>query len=69
MGRVGCLLNMVALLVGCLQGSVLKADLSRAVKKKRATSAFLFQVMLRGFLYVSGTCKLQLSCVNISKIA
>ena len=34
MGKVGCLVIMVALLVGCLGGSVLKVDLNGTVKKK-----------------------------------
>ena len=33
-GKVGCLVYMVALLLGYMRGSVLKVDLSGAVKKK-----------------------------------
>ena len=53
-----CLVNPATLLVGCLGGSVPKIDLDKAVKKKRETSGFGFQVMLGGYLCVSGTCKL-----------
>ena len=34
MGNVGCLVNMAALLVGCLGGSFKKVDLARVAKKK-----------------------------------
>ena len=34
MGDVGCLVNMAARLVGCLEGTVPKVDVAGAVKKK-----------------------------------
>ena len=69
MGKVGCLVNMAAFLVGCLEGSVLKVYISGVAKKKRATSGFALQVMLVGSLCVSVPYILQLYCVTISKIA
>ena len=69
MGKVGCLVYIVALLVGFLGGSVLKVDLSGSVKKKRATSGFGLKLILRRSLCVSGPCTLQLSCGIISGIA
>ena len=54
MGKVGCLINNAALILGFLGGSVLKVDISRVVKKKKATSGFGLQVMLGGYLFVSG---------------
>ena len=53
-GKVGCLVYLVALLVGCLGGSVMKVDFSGVVNKKRTTSGFLLKVMLGGSLCVSG---------------
>ena len=47
MGNVGCLVNLVSLIVGSLGGSVLKVDLSVVVKGKMATSGFGLQVILR----------------------
>ena len=69
MGKVEYLVNMVALIVGCLGGSVMKVDLAVAVKKKRVTSGFGLQVMLGGYICVSGTCTLNLSCGNRSRLA
>ena len=54
MRKVGCLVNIAAILDGCLGGSVTKIDLSGAVKKKRATSGFGLKSMLGGSLCVSG---------------
>ena len=42
-GEVGCPVDLVALLAGCPRGSVLKADMGGATKKKKiwvATSDF-----------------------------
>ena len=39
-GKVGCLVYLVALLVCCLGGSVLKSDLAGAVKKKKGDFRF-----------------------------
>ena len=69
MGNVECLVNLDTLLVGYLGGSVTKVDISWAVNKKRATSGFVYQVMLGGYLCVSGTCTLNLSCVTRSKLS
>ena len=68
-GKVGCIVYLVVLLVSCLGGSVLKVDLVGAVKKKRATSGFGLKVMLGGSLCVSDTCTLQLYFGAISNIA
>ena len=62
MGEVGFLVGLMALFVGCLGDSVLEVNLYRLVKKNRVTSGFLLQVMLGGYLCVSGSCILQLSC-------
>ena len=58
LGKVGCLVYLVAILVGFLRGSVLKDYLAGVVKEKRASSGFGLKVMLGGSLFVSG---LQLS--------
>ena len=68
MRKFGCLVNLEALLVGFLGVSVLKVDIYGLVNKERAASGFGLQVMLGGYLFVSGPCTLQLYCVNISKI-
>ena len=54
LGKVGCLVNLVALLVGFIGGSVMKVDISGAVKNKSMTSGFGLKVMLGGSLFVSG---------------
>ena len=69
MGKVGCLVDLEALLVGFLVGSVPKVDLAGALKKKRAASGFGLHVMLVRYLCVSGTCTLQISCGTSSKLA
>ena len=69
MRKVVCLVNMAALLVGFLGGSVLKFDISGVTKKKREISGFELQVMLGGYLCVSGFFTLQLSCGTIYKIS
>ena len=69
MGKVGCPVNMDALLVRCLGGSVPKVDLYGAAKKKRATSGFGLQVIFRGIICVSGPCTLYLSSGTISNLA
>ena len=68
MRKVGCSINMAALLVGFLGDSVLKVDLDGVVKKKKATSGFGLKVMLGVSLCVSSICILQLSCGNIYKL-
>ena len=68
MVKVGCIRNLPVLLVGCLVSSVTNFDLAGAVKKKRATSGFGFQVMLGWYLYFSDAFILQLSFVNRYKI-
>ena len=40
MRKVGCIVNLEAIIVGFLGGSVLKADIDGVVKKKGATSGF-----------------------------
>ena len=52
MRKVVRLVNLAALLVGFLGGSVLKVDISGVMKKKRETSGFELQVMLGGYLCV-----------------
>ena len=47
-GKVGCLVYMVSLLVGFLGGSVLEVDIAGSVKKKRATSGFGLKKCLEG---------------------
>ena len=61
MGKVVCLVNMEALIVGCLVVSVPKVDFAGAVEKKRATSGFGLQVMLVGYICVSGPCTFHIS--------
>ena len=43
MGKVGCILYLMALLVGCLGGSFLKFDLAGAAKKKKGNFRFLIE--------------------------
>ena len=69
MRKVGCVLNLEALLVVFLGGSVLKVDIDGLVKKNGVTSGFGLQVMLGGYLCVSGTFILQISCGTISNLA
>ena len=69
MGKILCLVNIVAVFVGCLGGSVPKVDIAGEVKKKRATSGFIFQVMFGGSICVPGTCILQISCGTRYKLA
>ena len=69
MGNFWCLVNMAALLVGCLGGSVPKFNLSGVVNIKRATSGFGLKLMIVSFLCFSGPCKFKLSCGNISKLS
>ena len=40
MGKVGCLVNLVAPLVGCLGGFFLKVDTFGAAKKKERLQVF-----------------------------
>ena len=69
MVKVGCLVNIAAILVSFLGGSVPKVDIAGVVKKKRATSGFGLKVMLRGSIFVSVPCILYISCVTRSNIA
>ena len=69
MGKVVCLLNIEALVVFLLGGSVLNFDLARAVKKKKKTSGFGLQVILGGSICVSGPCTFQVSCGTRSSIS
>ena len=39
-GKVGCLVYLLAILVGCLGGSVINADLAGVVKKKKGDFRF-----------------------------
>ena len=68
-GKVGCIIFLVALLVGCLGGLGIKVDLDGIAKKKWVTSGFGFKVILGGSLCVSGPCIFHLSCLTISKVA
>ena len=68
MVKVGCILNIAALLVDCLGGSVLKVDTAGAVNKKDNFRFWIISNAWRVF-FVSGPCILQLSCGTISKIA
>ena len=65
MRKVVCLVNMAALLVGFLGGSVLKFDISGVTKKKREISGFELQVMLEVSIFVSCRCTLKLYCGTI----
>ena len=67
--KVGCLVNLEALLVFFLVGSVPKVGLARELNKKRATSGFGFQAMLGGSICVSGPCTLHIYCETRYKIA
>ena len=42
-GKDGCLVYMATLILGCLEGSVLKVDIAGAVKKNRAPSGFVLK--------------------------
>ena len=68
MGKVGCLVNLASLLVGCLGNSVLKVDIYGVVKKKMETSGFGLKEMLGGSLRVSGPFILQISCGTRSNL-
>ena len=69
MGKVGFLVYLTALLVGCLGGPVMKVDFAGAVKTKMVTSGYVMQVIFEGYLCVSGPCVLHLSCVTRYKIS
>ena len=60
--KVVFIVNLAELIVGCLEGSVLKVDLAGAVNTKGETSGFGSQVILGGSLCLSGPCEFQLSC-------
>ena len=68
MGKVVCLVNKEALLVGCLGGSVPMIGIYGAAGGEMETSGFGLQVVIVGSLCVSGTCTLQISCGTISKL-
>ena len=53
-GKVGCLVNMAALLLGLMGGTFMKVYLAGVVKKKRVTSCFGLKVIIGGSLCVSG---------------
>ena len=57
MRKVGCLVNMAALFVGFLRGSVLKVDLAGAVKKKGNFRFFIASNSWR-VSFFPGTCTL-----------
>ena len=59
MGKVGCLVYLVASTVGCLGGSVLKVDPAGAAKKKMGDSRFWIE---------SDTCRVSL-CFRLLYIA
>ena len=69
LGKVGCLVNMEALLVGYLGGSVLKVDIAGAANKQSLTSGFGLLVMLGVYIFVSVPCTFQLFCGIITKLA
>ena len=69
MGKVGCIVSLMELIVGYLGGSVLKVDIYGSVKKKSVTSCFGFKVMLGGSICVSSPCTFQLSCRTRSNLA
>ena len=69
MGKVRCIIFLVALLLGCLVGLGMKVDLDGTANKKCVTLGFGFKVILGGPLCVSGLCILHLSCGNRSKVA
>ena len=50
-------------------GSVIKFDLTGAVKKKRVTSVFGLKVVLGESLCVSGSCIFRISCGTIFKLS
>ena len=69
MRKIGCFVNLEALLVVLLGGSFLKVDLAGLVKKKSVTSGFGSQVILGGSIYVSGPFTLHISCGTIYNLA
>ena len=69
MVKVVCIVNLAALLVVCLGDSVPKVDIYGAVKKKRVTSGFGLQAMIRCSLCVLGPCIFQISCETRPKLA
>ena len=68
-GKVVFLVNMAALLIGCLGGSVPKVGIAGAVRGERATSGFGLQVIFVGSLCVSVPCTLKIYFGTRSKIA
>ena len=67
MRRVVCLVNLEAILVGCLGVSVKKVYLAGVVNKKKLTPGFGLQVMLRVSLCVSFPCIFHIYCGTRSK--
>ena len=68
-GKVKCLVDLAELLVGCLEGSVLKVNISEVLNKKGGNSVFGLQVILGGYLFVSVPCMFQIYCGTIYKLA
>ena len=66
--RVGCLINIVLLLIGFLGGSTPKVKFFGVVKKS-LNLGFGVQVMIIWSLCVSGPYILQISCGTRSKLA
>ena len=67
--KVGCLVYLVALLLGFLGFSFMKVDIYGAVKKRRVTSVFGLKLIIGSYLIVSGTLTLQIYYGTISKLA
>ena len=70
--KVVCLVGLAEILIGYLEGSVMKFDLYGVTKKNRiwvATSGFGLQVMLGRSPCVSGPCALQKYYATLSKLA
>ena len=69
LGKVGCQVGWVALLVAWLEVLVLTVDMAGVVKSIQETWDFGLQAMLEGSLGVSGPHKLHISCVTLSNLA
>ena len=58
-GKVGCLVCMLEILVGYLGGPVLKVNIAGAVRgKKWVTSGFGLKLIITGYFCVLVTCEL-----------
>ena len=62
MDEVGCLVGQAEILVAQLEVSVLLVDIYGMAKKYGRLKVFLLEVVLEGYLGVSGTFILQISC-------